>query len=229
MVATGYARTYRANAILTASPGQLVLMLYDGALKAIAIAREGFNSPVDDPRRIEVINHQLLKAQAILTELQNGLNLEAGGEFAQTCGLLVQDGGPRTYSVDLSAYGTADVACAAEGLQFLPAGSAWGAAGSNITNFRLDLTEGTLDTPFTLSNVKLAADDEQTLPTGHAKIRVWQLPSATRGQVEAMLGELRSVVDAQADRIRRGLKNHVPEYQSPAIPVTPMRIVAEAA
>lgn len=83
-----------------------------------------------------------------------------GGEFAQTCALPVQDGGPRTYSLDLSAYATADAACAAEGLQVLPAGSAWGAAGSNITNFRLDLTEGTLDTPFTLSNVKLAADDE---------------------------------------------------------------------
>src|ERR1044071_5606382 len=84
MVATGYARTYRTNAILTASPGQLVLMLYDGALNAIALAREGFNTPVDDPRRIEVINRQLLKAQSILSELQNGLNLDAGGEFART-------------------------------------------------------------------------------------------------------------------------------------------------
>jgi flagellar secretion chaperone FliS len=84
MVATGYARTYRANAVLTASPGQLVLMLYDGALKAMALARQGFENPPDDPRRIEVINHQLLKAQAILTELQNGLNMEVGGEFAQT-------------------------------------------------------------------------------------------------------------------------------------------------
>jgi flagellar protein FliS len=84
MVATGYARTYRANAVLTASPGQLVLMLYDGALKAIALAREGFDGSSDDPRRIEVINRHLLKAQAILTELQNGLNLDAGGEFART-------------------------------------------------------------------------------------------------------------------------------------------------
>ncbi len=84
MVANGYARTYRANAVLTASPGQLVLMLYDGALKAIAIAREAFGAPAEDMRRIETINTQLLKAQAILTELQNGLNLEAGGEFART-------------------------------------------------------------------------------------------------------------------------------------------------
>jgi flagellar protein FliS len=84
MVATGYARTYRANAILTASPGQLVLMLYDGALKAIALAREGFNAPVDDPRRIGTINEHLLRAQAILSELQDGLNLDDGGEFART-------------------------------------------------------------------------------------------------------------------------------------------------
>ena len=84
MLANAYARTYRVNAVLTASPGQLVLMLYDGALKALAIARDAFTRPAEDARRIEVINHQLLKAQAILVELQSGLNLEAGGEFART-------------------------------------------------------------------------------------------------------------------------------------------------
>jgi flagellar secretion chaperone FliS len=84
MLAQGYARTYRANSVLTASPGQLVLMLYDGVLKALAIAQEGFKLPETDARRIETINHQLLKAQAILTELQAGLNLEAGGDFAKT-------------------------------------------------------------------------------------------------------------------------------------------------
>lgn len=84
MLATGYARTYRTNAILTASPGQLVLMLYDGALKALALARDAFTNPPEDPKRIAAINTQLLKAQAILNELQNGLNMEAGGEFART-------------------------------------------------------------------------------------------------------------------------------------------------
>lgn len=82
--ASGYARAYRANAILTASPGQLVLMLYDGALKALALTREAFASNADDPRRIQAINEQLLKAQAILGELQGTLNLEAGGDFAKT-------------------------------------------------------------------------------------------------------------------------------------------------
>lgn len=84
MVASGYARTYRATAVLTASPGQLVLMLYDGALKALAIARDAFAHSAEDPSRIQVINEQLLKAQAIINELQAGLNMEVGGEFART-------------------------------------------------------------------------------------------------------------------------------------------------
>lgn len=84
MLAQGYARTYRTNAILTASPGQLVLMLYDGVLNSLALAQEAFKQPETDVRRIEIINQQLLKAQSILTELQAGLNLEAGGDFAKT-------------------------------------------------------------------------------------------------------------------------------------------------
>lgn len=84
MVPHGYARTYRANTILTATPGQLVLMLYDGALKALNLAQEAFALSESEPRRIAQINEQLLKAQAILQELQSGLNLEAGGEFART-------------------------------------------------------------------------------------------------------------------------------------------------
>src|SRR5690606_28297806 len=84
MLAQTYARTYRSNAVLTASPGQLVLMLYDGVLKALALARTAFERDAEDPRRIETIHQQLLHAQAILAELQSGLNMEAGGEFART-------------------------------------------------------------------------------------------------------------------------------------------------
>jgi flagellar protein FliS len=84
MLAQGYARTYRSNAVLTASPGQLVLMLFDGALSALAIARDALGRPENDMRRLEVVNHQLLKAQAIVSELQGGLNFQAGGEVAKT-------------------------------------------------------------------------------------------------------------------------------------------------
>ena len=59
-------------------------MLYDGALRALAITRDAFDRPADDPKRFEVINQQILKAQTIIAELQGTLNLEAGGEFAAT-------------------------------------------------------------------------------------------------------------------------------------------------
>lgn len=84
MLATAYAQTYRTNSILTASPGQLVLMLYDAVLKALALARDAHARSEDDPRRLEVINAQLLKAQQIISELQDGLNHEVGGEFSRT-------------------------------------------------------------------------------------------------------------------------------------------------
>lgn len=83
MMAQGYARAYRANAVLTASPGQLVLMLYDGVLKSLALTRAAFARPESDYTRIAAINENIQKAQAILNELQSGLNLEAGGEFAR--------------------------------------------------------------------------------------------------------------------------------------------------
>jgi flagellar secretion chaperone FliS len=84
MYAQDYARAYRANSILTASPGQLVLMLFDGALNALAIARTACDDPNGDPRRFEIVHQQLTKAQKIIAELQGTLNLEAGGDFAKT-------------------------------------------------------------------------------------------------------------------------------------------------
>ncbi len=84
MLASGYAQTYRTNSILTASPGQLVLMLFDGVLKSLAMTREAHAWDEEEPRRLEVINTQLLKAQQIISELQDGLNHEVGGEFSRT-------------------------------------------------------------------------------------------------------------------------------------------------
>lgn len=84
MLAQNYARTYRSNSVLTASPGQLVLMLFDGALKALAQASDAFARPPEDFRRYGTINEQLLKAQNIIVELQGTLNLEAGdGKLAR--------------------------------------------------------------------------------------------------------------------------------------------------
>lgn len=84
MVSQDCARAYRSNSVLTASPGQLVLMMYDGILKSLALAKEACGRPEEDYQRIAVINTQLIKAQQILAELQDTLNMDKGGEFAKT-------------------------------------------------------------------------------------------------------------------------------------------------
>ena len=82
MVAPGYARAYQAQAVLTASPGQLILMLYDGALRFMSYAHDALEQPETNLRRIEIANTNLIKAQNILGELRACLNHEAGGSHA---------------------------------------------------------------------------------------------------------------------------------------------------
>lgn len=74
---------YRQITTQTASPGQLVLMLYDGALQFLEKSLTGFD--MDDPAEsYETINNHVLRAQAILHELNSTLNMEAGGRLAET-------------------------------------------------------------------------------------------------------------------------------------------------
>ena len=73
---------YRKTATTTASPGELVLMLFDGALRFMMAAEIGFQEE-NFARRNEMIHNNLLRAQAIITELQATLNMEVGGEFSE--------------------------------------------------------------------------------------------------------------------------------------------------
>jgi flagellar secretion chaperone FliS len=76
-------QSYRQVATKTATPGQLVLMLFDGALRFLDKALIGFD--LDDPLDSNLaINNNILKAQEILRELNMSLNMEKGGEFAAT-------------------------------------------------------------------------------------------------------------------------------------------------
>jgi len=73
--------SYRKVATQTATPGQLVLMLYDGALKFMEKALTGFD--YKDPRLFnETINNNILRAQAIIHEMNASLDMKAGGEVA---------------------------------------------------------------------------------------------------------------------------------------------------
>lgn len=82
MVVQDCARAYRKNAVLTATPGQLVLMLYDAALQAMARARDAFSRPETDLKRYEAVNAEIRKARRIITELQGRLDFSANEELA---------------------------------------------------------------------------------------------------------------------------------------------------
>jgi flagellar secretion chaperone FliS len=71
---------YHNTHIMTASPMELILMLYDEAVKSLGKAEEAFK--IEGPGRIQEINNNLLHAQDIITELTASLNFEKGGEIA---------------------------------------------------------------------------------------------------------------------------------------------------
>lgn len=75
-------QSYRQVATTTASPAQLVLLLYNGILRFLEQARLGF--ALDDPKEFnETINNNIQRAQAIINEMNQSLNMAEGGEFAE--------------------------------------------------------------------------------------------------------------------------------------------------
>lgn len=63
---------YRTSAIATASPAELVLMLYEGAIKFANIALMAMEK--NDYSEYEKINTNIKKARAIITELRSTLD-----------------------------------------------------------------------------------------------------------------------------------------------------------
>jgi len=75
-------QSYRQVATQTAAPGQLVLMLFEGAILFLERALAGFS--FDDPlERNLSVNNNILRAQAILNELNLSLDMPRGGEFSR--------------------------------------------------------------------------------------------------------------------------------------------------
>ncbi len=72
----GY-QNYKEVEIETASGLKLVVMLYQGAIKFLNIAKEANSS-----KRYDIVNTNIIKAQDIVSELISSLNFEAG-EIAQ--------------------------------------------------------------------------------------------------------------------------------------------------
>ena len=78
--------TYRETRVKTASQGQLLIMLYDEAVKNLDRGLEllGLNTEgKKNPGNIEKISKSILKAQEIITELTVSLDFDQGGEIAK--------------------------------------------------------------------------------------------------------------------------------------------------
>jgi flagellar secretion chaperone FliS len=72
----GY-QAYRQTQAQTAAPGELVVMLYRGALRFISGAIQSIES-----QDIQAAHTALVRAQAIISELSETLDLTRGGEIA---------------------------------------------------------------------------------------------------------------------------------------------------
>ena len=86
MAYTNAVSSYKETGVKTASQGQLVIMLYDAAVKNLDQGLELLTSNTGekiDPRNIEKISKHLLKAQEIITELTVSLDFDQGGEVAK--------------------------------------------------------------------------------------------------------------------------------------------------
>lgn len=76
-------QSYRNVATNTAPPGQLVLMLYDGAIRFLNQALAAFEC--EDPLEFnQTVSNNIIRAQDIINELNLSLNMTAGGEFSAT-------------------------------------------------------------------------------------------------------------------------------------------------
>jgi flagellar protein FliS len=73
----GY-QAYRQTQAQTAAPGELVVMLYRGAVRFASAAAEAIEA-----RDITASHTNLVRAQAIIAELSETLDLARGGEIAK--------------------------------------------------------------------------------------------------------------------------------------------------
>ena len=73
-----FQNAYKRAAVNTLDQGKLIVMLYDGAIKAIGMGMEKMR--VND---IEASHTHLVKGKAIISELMSSLNEEKGGDIAK--------------------------------------------------------------------------------------------------------------------------------------------------
>jgi flagellar protein FliS len=73
-----YANTYKTQQIQTASKEQILIMLYEGAIRFLNLAKAGH-----EEGNIEKFHNNLMKTQRIIMEFMSTLDVKMGGEMAQ--------------------------------------------------------------------------------------------------------------------------------------------------
>lgn len=73
------AAAYRQTSVQSSSPLQLVVLLYDGAIRHMSAARDAMSR-----RDLVARRDGLSRAMAIIAELQSTLNIKDGGAVAQS-------------------------------------------------------------------------------------------------------------------------------------------------
>lgn len=75
-----HALAYKQTKVKTASQGQIIVMLYDAALRNMDHSVDYIKS---GPAAYDKANETILKARDIITELICSLDMDNGGDFAQ--------------------------------------------------------------------------------------------------------------------------------------------------
>ena len=74
------AKQYKRQQIETATPEELLIMLYEGAIRFLVVAKKAYEKP--EGPDIQAFHNNLLRSQDIIVEFMTSLDMELGGEMA---------------------------------------------------------------------------------------------------------------------------------------------------
>jgi len=133
------AERYRNHEILTATPCQLVVKLYDKAIASLAQAEEAIGR-----RDVKARHAANIKALEIVTHLTNTLDMEKGGEIARNLSRLYGYMCMRLLDVDLNN----DAQAARDVISLLqPLRSSWSELDLKLASSRLAAVRPVTDPP----------------------------------------------------------------------------------
>jgi flagellar protein FliS len=75
------AKTYKTISLQTANQLELVVRMYEGAIRFLELAKLGFEQ-TDPVERIQTIHNNVMRSMEIINELNLTLDMERGGETA---------------------------------------------------------------------------------------------------------------------------------------------------